>query len=175
MATEKRNLLKGDFSKKNALLFALAVLVTTVLWNLPTSSFGIEGLTVIQQRIIAVFALATILWVTEAISPWATSVSLIGLLLFTTSDNAFHFFRSGIEKEELLDHSALMATFADPIIISSSAVSSSLSQQQSRDLTCFWHALCLSLSATRARMCSSALSSSPAYSQCSSATPLQLR
>ena len=117
MATEKRNLLKGDFSKKNALLFALAVLVTTVLWNLPTSSFGIEGLTVIQQRIIAVFALATILWVTEAISPWATSVSLIGLLLFTTSDNAFHFFRSGIEKEELLDHSALMATFADPIII----------------------------------------------------------
>ena len=117
MATEKRNLLKGDFSKKNALLFALAVLVTIVLWNLPTSSFGIEGLTVIQQRIIAVFALATILWVTEAISPWATSVSLIGLLLFTTSDNAFHFFRSGIEKEELLDHSALMATFADPIII----------------------------------------------------------
>ena len=89
MATEKRNLLKGDFSKKNALLFALAVLVTIVLWNLPTSSFGIEGLTVIQQRIIAVFALATILWVTEAISPWATSVSLIGLLLFTTSDNAF--------------------------------------------------------------------------------------
>ena len=73
MATEKRNLLKGDFSKKNALLFALAVLVTIVLWNLPTSSFGIEGLTVIQQRIIAVFALATILWVTEAISPWATS------------------------------------------------------------------------------------------------------
>ena len=63
MATEKRNLLKGDFSKKNALLFALAVLVTIVLWNLPTSSFGIEGLTVIQQRIIAVFALATILWV----------------------------------------------------------------------------------------------------------------
>ena len=117
MASEKRNLLKGDFSKKNALLFALAVLVTIVLWNLPTSSFGIEGLTVIQQRIIAVFALATILWVTEAISPWATSVSLIGLLLFTTSDNAFHFFRSGIEKEELLDHSALMATFADPIII----------------------------------------------------------
>lgn len=49
MATEKRNLLKGDFSKKNALLFALAVLVTIVLWNLPTSSFGIEGLTVIES------------------------------------------------------------------------------------------------------------------------------
>ena len=117
MATEKRNLLTGNFSKKNAILFAIAVLVTLIIWNLPIDSFGIDGLTVIQQRIIAVFALATILWVTEAISPWATSVSLIGLLLLTTSDNAFHFFRSGIDKSELLDHSALMATFADPIII----------------------------------------------------------
>ena len=94
MATEKRNLLTGNFSKKNATLFAIAVLVTLIIWNLPIDSFGIDGLTVIQQRIIAVFALATILWVTEAISPWATSVSLIGLLLLTTSDNAFHFFRS---------------------------------------------------------------------------------
>ena len=117
MATEKRNLLSGNFSKKNACLFAVAILVTIVIWNLPISCFGIDGLTVIQQRIIAVFALATILWVTEAISPWATSVSLIGLLLLTTSDNAFHIFRSGIDKSELLDHSALMATFADPIII----------------------------------------------------------
>ena len=117
MATEKRNLLSGNFSKKNACLFAVAVLVTIVIWNLPITCFGIDGLTVIQQRIIAVFALATILWVTEAISPWATSVSLIGLLLLTTSDNAFHIFRSGIDKSELLDHSALMATFADPIII----------------------------------------------------------
>lgn len=117
MATEKRNLLSGNFSKKNACLFAVAILVTIVIWNLPITCFGIDGLTVIQQRIIAVFALATILWVTEAISPWATSVSLIGLLLLTTSDNAFHIFRSGIDKSELLDHSALMATFADPIII----------------------------------------------------------
>lgn len=117
MSTEKRFTLGGDFDKKKAALFALAILVTLVLWNLPATSFGIEGLTVIQQRIIAVFAFATILWVTEAISPWATSVSLIGLLLLTTSDNAFTFFRSGIDKGELLDHSALMATFADPIII----------------------------------------------------------
>lgn len=70
MATEKRNLLTGNFSKKNATLFAIAVIVTLVIWNLPIDSFGIDGLTVIQQRIIAVFALATILWVTEAISPW---------------------------------------------------------------------------------------------------------
>lgn len=117
MGTEKRFTLSGDFNIKKAALFAFALLVTLVIWNLPVSCFGIEGLNVIQQRIIAVFAFATILWVTEAISPWATSVSLIGLLLFSTSDNAFTFFRSGMDKSELLDHSALMATFADPIII----------------------------------------------------------
>ena len=117
MANEKRFLLKGDFKKKNAAFFAAAVLMTIIIWNLPTSCFGIEGLTVIQQRIIAVFALATFLWVTEAISPWATSVSLIGVLLLTTSDNAFSFFRDGIDKAELLPHKQLMATFADPIII----------------------------------------------------------
>ncbi len=98
-------------------MFAFAAIVTLIVWNLPTDSFGIEGLTTIQQRIIAVFAFATIMWVTEAIAPWATSVSLIGILILTTSDNAFNFFRTGIGKEELLDHEALMATFADPIII----------------------------------------------------------
>lgn len=117
MSTENRFSLGGSFDTKKALLFAFAAIVTLVLWNLPTDSFGIEGLTVIQQRIIAVFAFATIMWITEAISPWATSVSLIGILLLTTSDNAFNFFRTGIAKEELLDHEALMATFADPIII----------------------------------------------------------
>lgn len=117
MSTENRFSLGGSIEKKKVLLFAFAAIVTLVLWNLPTDSFGIEGLTTIQQRIIAVFAFATIMWITEAIVPWATSVSLIGILLLTTSDNAFNFFRTGIGKEELLDHEALMATFADPIII----------------------------------------------------------
>ncbi len=117
MSTENNFSLGGSIEKKKVLLFAFAAIVTLVLWNLPTDSFGIEGLTTIQQRIIAVFAFATIMWITEAIAPWATSVSLIGILLLTTSDNAFNFFRTGIGKEELLDHEALMATFADPIII----------------------------------------------------------
>lgn len=117
METEEKNMLDGSFRIKKAAMFVVAVLITAVLWNLPLETFGIEGLTVIQRRIIAIFAFATVLWITEAISPWATSVSLIGLLLLTTSDNAFLFFRDGIDKSELLHHQALMATFADPIII----------------------------------------------------------
>ena len=117
MSEQKRNTLSEVFRFKKFALFIVAVLITTVLWNLPSTAFGIEGLTVIQQRVIAIFAFATIMWVTEAISSWATSVVLIAALLFTTSDNAFLFFRDGIDKSELLHHSALMATFADPIII----------------------------------------------------------
>ena len=117
MSEHKRNTLSEVFRFKKFSLFVLAVVVTAILWNLPSTAFGIEGLTVIQQRVIAIFAFATIMWVTEAISSWATSVTLIGALLFTTSDNAFLFFRTGIDKSELIHHSALMATFADPIII----------------------------------------------------------
>ena len=117
MAVEKRYTLDGSFVVKKAILFAIAVIVMLILWNLPLDAFGIDGLTVIQRRIIAIFAFATIMWVTEAISPWATSVSLIGILLLSTSDNAFKFLVSDIDKSQLLDHEALMATFADPIII----------------------------------------------------------
>ena len=117
MEKEEKATLSGEFNIKKAALFVFALLVTLVVWNLPTSCFGIEGLNVIQQRIIAVFVFATILWITEAIPSWATSVSLIGMLLFTTSNNAFNCFQAGLEKEALLNYKDLMATFADPIII----------------------------------------------------------
>lgn len=117
MSVEKRFSLDGTFRIKKAVMIAFAIIITVILWNLPLDAYGIEGLNVVQQRIIAIFAFATIMWITEAISPWATSVVLIGILLLTTSDNAFHFFRNGVENGDLLDHEALMATFADPIII----------------------------------------------------------
>ncbi len=117
MSTEKRYTLDGSFRIKKAIMFAIAVIAMAIIWFMPVDSFGIEGLTVIQKRIISIFAFATILWVTEAISPWATSVSLISILLITTSDNALNFLISDIDKSELLNHKALMATFADPIII----------------------------------------------------------
>lgn len=117
MPNETKNLLDGSFNVRKAVMFVVAVLIAAVLWFLPLDAYGIEGLTVIQERVIAIFALATILWITEAVPSWATSVSVIGLLLFTTSNSAFNFMRSGIDKSELLDHTSIMATFADPIII----------------------------------------------------------
>ena len=69
METEEKNMLDGSFRIKKAAMFAVAILITAVLWNLPLETFGIEGLTVIQRRVIAIFAFATVLWITEAISP----------------------------------------------------------------------------------------------------------
>lgn len=117
MTEEKKRRLSDKFELKKCLLFVFATVITVILWNLPLDCFGIDGLTIIQRRIIAVFALATILWITEAVPTWATSVMLIGVLLVTTSDNAFIVFRDGISKTELLSYKDLMATFADPIII----------------------------------------------------------
>ena len=40
---------------------ALVALVTLLLWNMPAEWYGIQNLTVIQQRVIAIFAFATLM------------------------------------------------------------------------------------------------------------------
>ncbi len=112
------NVLTGHLEKNKAILFFLTMLVTLIVWNLPSSAFGMEGLTVVQQRVIAVFVMAVMLWLTEAIPAWATSILIIFVLLFTVSDSSFKFMQ-GAEGEygKLLDSVGIMACFADPTII----------------------------------------------------------
>ena len=111
------NKLSKRFNNKAFIASLISIIATVVVACLPTDSFGIDGLTVVQQRIIALFVFATLMWLTEAIPAWATSVCLICMLLFATSDSALSFYSSGLEKSELLSYKVLMATFADPIII----------------------------------------------------------
>ena len=99
---------------------AISVIVSLVLWNLPTSAFGIPDLTVVEQRVIAVFAFATLMWLTEAISSWATSVVIIVILLFTCSTSGLWLFTSDeamVPLGTLIGYKSLMYTFADPIIM----------------------------------------------------------
>ena len=113
-----KKVLTGDFNRKKALMFAITALFTVVVWNLPIDCFGIENLTVVQQRVIAIFVMAVMLWLTEAIPAWATSVVIIFVLLFFVSDSAFAVMQ-GAEGEygKLLDYQGVMACFADPTII----------------------------------------------------------
>ena len=96
-----------------------AIVVGIVVWALPTEVFGIEGLTLVEQRVIALFCFATMMWVTEAIPSWTTSVAIIVILLYTCSDSSLFFFTNSPTEElgTLLSHKAIMAQFANPIIM----------------------------------------------------------
>lgn len=113
-----KHVLTGDFHWKKALWFILTAIFTVVVWNLPPQVFGIDGITVVHQRVIAIFVMAVMLWLTEAIPAWATSVTIIFVLLFFVSDSSFSFMQ-GTEGEygQLLDSVGIMACFADPTII----------------------------------------------------------
>lgn len=99
-------------------MFLITAIVTLIVWNLPITVFGIDGLTVVQQRVIAIFVMAVMLWLTEAIPSWGTSVTIIFVLLFCVSDSSFKFLQgNGGEYGQLLDSVGIMACFADPTII----------------------------------------------------------
>lgn len=113
-----KNALTGHFNKKKAFWFFLTALVTLFVWNLPSGVFGIEGLTIVQQRVIAIFVMAVMLWLTEAIPAWATSVTIIFVLLFFVSNSSFKFMQGSEGKYgQFLDSVGIMACFADPTII----------------------------------------------------------
>ena len=99
---------------------AIAIVVSLTLWMLPTATFGVEGLTVIEQRLISIFVFATLMWVFEAIPAWTTSVLIVVLLLLTVSDSSLWLFTQGISAEELgqtVKYKSIMHCFADPIIM----------------------------------------------------------
>ncbi len=110
--------LSGKLDMKKCILFFVSIILTVIVWNLPSTCFGIEGLTTVQQRVIAIFVMAVMLWLTEAIPAWATSVTIIFVLLFFVSNSSFKFMQ-GSEGEygQLLDSVGIMACFADPTII----------------------------------------------------------
>ncbi len=112
---EKRFHPNRVFNKTTQVLIVL--FVTLLLWNLPTTAFGIEDLTVVQQRIIAIFAFATLMWLMEVVPSWATSVAIIGMMLLFTSDSGIKWMCNPEKVGELLSYKGIMACFADPVIM----------------------------------------------------------
>lgn len=93
MDAENSNKLTNKYSKKKVLEMFVIILVTAVIWNLPLNSFGIDGLTIVQQRVIAIFVFATLSWLTEAIPSWATSLVIITSMCLTVSNNSISCFK----------------------------------------------------------------------------------
>lgn len=94
-------------------LAPITFVVVCLLWFLPASAFGIEGLTVVQQRTIAIFAYAALMWMFEIIPAWATSVTTIVFLLLSVSNKGL----TNPDMGALVNFRELMASFADPIIM----------------------------------------------------------
>ena len=87
---------------------------------LPEDVFFMPGITVVEQRLIAIFLLAALCWVFEPIPIYTTSILVIVLQLFLVSDKGLTVFTHSLPAEKmgtLLSYQTLMATFASPIIM----------------------------------------------------------
>ena len=108
------------FNVKLCVMLPIVLAVTLFLWFVPSGFFGIDGLTVVEQRTIAIFVFAALMWMFEVIPTWTTSVLIIVIMLLTISDSSIAFLKgSGIPGEmgTLVSYKSLLATFADPVIM----------------------------------------------------------
>ena len=101
---------------KFCVLLPIVLLVTGFLWAVPTSFFGIEALTVVQQRVIALFVFAALMWIFEIIPNWTTSLLVIVISLLTVSDKGIGLFCDP-KFGQLVGFKSIMASFADPVVM----------------------------------------------------------
>ncbi|MFY2509829.1 SLC13 family permease [Vibrio pectenicida] len=100
------------------LIFCLVLPITVLL--IPSDKIPIEGLTLIQHRLLAIFLLAALLWILEPVPVFATSVLIITLELIMLSDKGLHLFRineSDQKLGDLIHYIDILNTFSSPIII----------------------------------------------------------
>ncbi|WP_372881116.1 DASS family sodium-coupled anion symporter [Psychromonas sp.] len=100
------------------LKYILPVIIPLIILLLPSDSFAIVGLTSVEQRVIAIFAMATLCWILEPIPIFATSVVIIVSELLLISDKGLWFAKTASpDLGHLISHKTIMATFASPIIM----------------------------------------------------------
>ena len=108
--------LKTRFQTSGYIKAIIAAIVAIVIALLPTEVFGIEGLNAVQQRVIAIFVFAAVMWLTEAIPSWCTSVLIIVVMLFTISNKGLTPLMD-VEGATFVPYKNIMACFADPTIL----------------------------------------------------------
>ena len=106
----------SKFSLKYCVVLPIVLILTILLWALPVESYGIAGLTVVQQRMIAIFVFAALMWMFEIIPNWTTSLVVIVVMLLSVSDKGLGFFCKP-EFGTLVDYKSIMASFADPVVM----------------------------------------------------------
>ena len=104
------------FNVKYCVWLPLVVLITVFLWAVPVTFYGIDGLTVVQQRVIALFVFAALMWIFEIIPNWTTSLLVITIALLTISNKGIGFFCDPTYGQ-LVSYSRIMSSMADPVVM----------------------------------------------------------
>ena len=95
----------------------LIAVVYFVVFLLPVDVIPITNITVEQKRVLAVFLVATLLWVSEVVPSYATSLLILGLLSITASDTSPHFLRAALDAETMLSYRNILNSLAAPVIV----------------------------------------------------------
>lgn len=116
---------KANRNKRNpigikALKLFLAISIPLFFWIAPSDMYGLPGLSPVEHRVLAIFVFAALMWLFDAVPAWTTSLVVVVLLLFCTSNSALWFFQSGPDgkkMDNLINNTDLLHCFADPTIM----------------------------------------------------------
>lgn len=98
----------------------IAISISLFLWIVPSETYGLSGLNPVEHRVLAIFVFAALMWLLDAVPAWTTSLVVVVLLLFCTSDSSLWFFQKNIAGEKfanLVSSTDILHCFADPTIM----------------------------------------------------------
>ena len=103
-----------------ALKLFFAIAIPLFFWIAPSSIYGLPGISPVEQRVLAIFVFAALMWLFEAVPAWTTSLVVVVLLLFCASNSALWFFQTdaaGVKFTNLVNNTDILHCFADPTIM----------------------------------------------------------
>ena len=83
---------------KKQINLILTVLIPIIIWMIPTHAIPIEGLSLMEHRVMAIFSFAVLSWILEPIPIFATSVLIIVLEIFTLSNGGLVPFKKSVSE-----------------------------------------------------------------------------
>lgn len=105
---------------KSPFKLIFAVLIPIIILFLPTEWLLIDGMSVIDQRLLAIFILSALLWILEPIPVYTTSLLIMLLLLLFISDAApglQSLLKETASDAKPIKYSEVMASFGNPILV----------------------------------------------------------
>ena len=125
--------------------FVIVLAVSLFLWCVPPSTLGLPDLTLVQQRMIAIFVFAALMWMFEIISSWSTSMIVVVVMLLTISDSSVWFMDKALGSQPMgtqVSYVSIMPVLPTPSSCFLSEVSSWPSPPPRAGSTWCWPALC---------------------------------